>query len=63
MDGWSRAATRWRRWYATYKDSNLIRVYPARVAESTAAKSAVAFGERHGLEAVQLRAADTLKRG
>jgi hypothetical protein len=53
----------WRRWYATYKASNLIKVYPTRVAESAAARNAVSFGEQHGLEAVQLRAADTLKRG
>lgn len=63
MDTRNVSQTSWRKWYATYKGSNLIRVYPRRVAESTAARSAVSFGEQHGLEAVQLRAADTLKRG
>lgn len=53
----------WRKWYATYKESNLIRVYCTPAPESIAAKSAVEFGERRGLQAVQLRAANTLKRG
>ena len=52
----------WRKWYATYNESNLIKVYPTPQPESSCARNAVDFGEARGLVAKQLRAADTLQK-
>lgn len=59
---YSRSKVSWRKWYVTYKGSKIIKVFPIPQPESDCAREAVAYGERMGLKAIQIRAADTIKR-